>query len=368
MKKVIILSSRFAEEDCVKLIPELEVDYTPVLIIPYENLPDDLKLWEKEESWLLDEKTKIKIKEGKAAMVAKSMEKDATRASMMWRLSLNPAPVMQKIFDHLGSKCNAKKILRLIKDIKNAALIGNEKDFLKSYNVKQAMIWSIHQNPNICSEKDLLMATLSQMLDSYQRKILPSFLEPQRNLIYKMANNEKLEMAKRRIIDIMSNIESYIGKIKAGQRRNRKGIMDVQQLIKPMASFLLLPIISDNISETTTTVITAKFTTSDGVQRSYFDERVRTEIIEIAKHSTKVVSEREALKFFSKQWVDSIMKYLMETEDDTCNPEEKSLVPRPATTTVTEPSNSPQLSRVARRNIAILDTIGSLVRTFASNK
>ena len=95
------------------------------------------------------------------------MDKDATRASMIWRLSINSAPVMQNIFNHFSSRCSAGKILRLIKDIKNVALVGEEKDFLNSYNVKQAMIWCLHQNPDIPSEPDIIE----------EKKTLPSFLE-----------------------------------------------------------------------------------------------------------------------------------------------------------------------------------------------
>ena len=119
-------------------------------------------MWEHTESWLLDENTKVKIKEENGSLVAKSMDKDATRASMIWRLSINSAPVMQNIFNHFSSRCSAGKILRLIKDIKNVALVGAEKDFLKSYNVKQAMIWSLYQNPYIHSEPDLLVANTDQ--------------------------------------------------------------------------------------------------------------------------------------------------------------------------------------------------------------
>ena len=98
------------------------------------------------------------------------MDKDATRASMIWRLSINSAPVMQNIFNHFSSRCSARKILRLIKDIKNVASVGAEKDFLKSYNVKQAMIWSLYQNPYIHSEPGLLVVTLNKMLGFFERK------------------------------------------------------------------------------------------------------------------------------------------------------------------------------------------------------
>ena len=145
---------RFVDESCFKILPELEVDYTPVLTVPYDQLPADLKVWEERDSFLLDEDSRNKIKEARGCLVAKSLEKEESRSSIIWRLSINSAPVMQKAIDHfekLDPKCSVKKVLRIIKDIKNVALSGKDKDFLKSYNVKQAMLWCIHENPGLSS-------------------------------------------------------------------------------------------------------------------------------------------------------------------------------------------------------------------------
>ena len=75
--------------------------------------------------------------------MAKSLEKEKIRASITWRVSLNSAPLIEKLVTHfhkIEPKCSVRKVLRLIKDIKNVALEGEEKEFLKSYNVKQALL------------------------------------------------------------------------------------------------------------------------------------------------------------------------------------------------------------------------------------
>ena len=113
------------EEEVPKALPVFEVDYTPLFVLPYPKLPKDLMLWEKRESWLLDEETRIKIKKLGGTLVAKSLDKDVFKAATKWRLSLNPAPVFEKVTSHLLLQgCDAKKVLKLIKDIKKVALVG----------------------------------------------------------------------------------------------------------------------------------------------------------------------------------------------------------------------------------------------------
>ena len=134
------------------------------------HLPEDLTIWEERDSWLLDPETKENIKQAQLVLVAKSM--DEGNASKVWRLSVNSAPVMDKIrkhFNNLHPRASMRKVLRLIKDLKNVALEGKEKDFLKSYNVRQALIWSIHENPSIKTEEEILISTLTKIIQFYQK-------------------------------------------------------------------------------------------------------------------------------------------------------------------------------------------------------
>ena len=71
-----------------------------------------------------------------------------------------------------------RKVLRLIKDLKNVALEGKEKDLLKSYNVRQALIWSIHENPSIKTEEEILISTLTKIIQFYQKDIFQASWSP----------------------------------------------------------------------------------------------------------------------------------------------------------------------------------------------
>ena len=96
-----------------KILPELCIDYTPTLTIPYDHLPEDLHYWEEMDSWLLDEETKEKIRDAGGTMVAKSLEKEQSMSTVTWRISLNSAPVMQKVirhFENLEPKVSVKKV------------------------------------------------------------------------------------------------------------------------------------------------------------------------------------------------------------------------------------------------------------------
>ena len=165
-------------------------------------------------------------------------------------MSLNPAPVMNKITEHCQNHkgYSAKKVLRLIKDIKNVALNDDERDFLKSYNVKQAMMWCLDKNPQINSETNLLMSTLHKIQEFYQQGTLPSFLEPQRNLIYKMTKQGRSGIASTKIVEIMNNVSNYMDQIEDVQSVNKFGISEVRNNLGLMAYPLQLPIVLNKYS------------------------------------------------------------------------------------------------------------------------
>ena len=214
------------------------------------HLPEDLTIWEERDSWLLDPETRENIKQAKLVLVAKSMEEG--NASRAWRLSVNSAPVMDKIrkhFNSLNPMCSVRKVLRLIKDLKNVALEGKGKDFLKSYNVRQALIWSIHENPTIKTEEDILIVTLTKIIEFYQKDNFPSFLEPKRNLIFKMSRNALCKVGEERVTDILANLDSCMVIVKEVQAKHQKGIEKVKKMLSPVAPFLQLPAVSDSIAE-----------------------------------------------------------------------------------------------------------------------
>ena len=129
---------------------------------------------------------KTLIKKLGGTLVAKSLDKDLSKAATIWRLSLNPAPVFDKVTRHLKENhgCDAKKVLKLVKDLKRVALEGRDQDFLKSYNVKQALMhWADRNESQNIAEANLLLAILKKVSKFFEA-FFPSFLEERCNLIF----------------------------------------------------------------------------------------------------------------------------------------------------------------------------------------
>ena len=82
--------------ELLRALPEFEVDYTPLFVLPYDKLPQDLKLWEEKESWLLEPPIKESIKKSGGTLVAKSLDKSSKKATI-WRVSLNFKKVFNKV-------------------------------------------------------------------------------------------------------------------------------------------------------------------------------------------------------------------------------------------------------------------------------
>ena len=94
-------------------------------------------------------------------MVAKSLDKNREAAAKNWRLSLNSAPVFDKVFSNLNSGgCSAKKVLKLIKDIKKVSLEEKDRGLMKSYNVRQTLLWCVQGSERHFTEDQLLLAIL----------------------------------------------------------------------------------------------------------------------------------------------------------------------------------------------------------------
>ena len=257
----------------IKILPELCIDYTPTLTIPYQHLPADLQLWEEMDSWLLDDATKYKIKEAGGTLVAKCLEKEKRKSTITWRISLNSAPVMQKIityFENLKPKVSVKKVIRMIKDIKRNSLEGDDKDFLKSYNVRQALFWCVHENPSIATEKDLIISVLHKILEFYKKKFFPSFLEPKRNLTFKLANKERLDIAFEKVWEIQSNLVKCLDMVKDVQEKQREGVTEVRNTLSLFAPIFRSQEVAKKILQKALTGLNWGFQTLDGSPQVMF--------------------------------------------------------------------------------------------------
>ena len=52
-----MLFLRFVDENLDKILPEVDIDWSPVFTILYMSLPQDLTIWEERDSRLLDPET-----------------------------------------------------------------------------------------------------------------------------------------------------------------------------------------------------------------------------------------------------------------------------------------------------------------------
>ena len=235
-----------------KAVPEFEVDYTPLFVVPYAKLPEDLMIWERRESWLLDWETRSAIQKLGGTLVAKSLDKDVSRAATIWRLSLNPAPVVDKVTCHLLQQgCEAKKVLKLIKDIKKVALEGKDQDFLKSYNVRQALLhWADENEERKITEADLLLAILKKVSKFLEGAFFPSFLEERRNLVFSFTP-ELCRLGHEKVEQIIAEIESWVQKVNQKQAEKKEELFQMSQRLKKEMSLILYfrPILVRFISE-----------------------------------------------------------------------------------------------------------------------
>jgi len=194
-----------------KAVPEFEVDYTPLFGLPYTKLPEDLMLWERRESWLLDWEIRHEIQKLGGTLVAKSLDKDVSKAATIWRLSINPAPVFNKVTKHLLKQgCDGKMVLKLIKDIKKVALEGKDQDFLKSYNVRQALLhWADENEGQKITEAKLLLALLEKISKFLEEAFFPSFPEERRNLIFSFTP-ERCRLGHEKVKEIIVKVECLV--------------------------------------------------------------------------------------------------------------------------------------------------------------
>ena len=96
-------------------------------------------------------------------------------------------------------------MLKLIKDIKKVALEEKDRGLMKSYNVRQTLLWCVHRDEGHFTEDQLLLKVLWKLSLFLKEGFLPSFLEEKRNLIFNLskeqckAGHQKMEMGIQRL-------------------------------------------------------------------------------------------------------------------------------------------------------------------------
>ena len=293
---------RLLHEELPKVLPEFEVDYTPMFVLPYSKLPEDLLLWEKRKSWLLDDQTRSEIKKLGGTLVAKSLNKDATKAATIWRLSLNAAPVFEKLFSHLKQdRCNAKTVLKLIKDIKKVALKEEDKEFLKSYNVRQALLFCAHEmGGSSITEAELLLEILKKVSSFLKSAFFPSYLEEKRNLVFK-SSRERCREGHERLEEIIAEVDKWVAKVNEEQAAKKETLLRMSQRLRREMSELL--VIRPMVVNWITSGFAGKAKIALGIQNppntlseQITDERVTVQIKQLVEAIFRYLLDRERIE------------------------------------------------------------------------
>ena len=179
-------------------------------------------LWEGRHSWLIDSEVKNKIKELGGTLVAKSLSKDPARAATIWRLSLNSSPIFDKVFKHLSQQgCNAKTVLKLIKDIKKIAFEDKERSILKSYNVRQALLHCADElGGQKVTEASLLIAIMEKVSFFLEKAFFPSFLEEKRNLIFNWSA-EQCSEGNQKLQEVVKEVPRWVWTVNQEQKTKK---------------------------------------------------------------------------------------------------------------------------------------------------
>ena len=125
-----------------------------------------------------------------------------------------------------------------------------------------------------------------------------------------MARNELLEIGKKRVMEVLSNVKTYIDKVKEEQGRNQAVLSEVRTLLAPAAPILLFPVVSDRISEKGTKGANKGFTTKDGTLRFYFEETRIMYVLDKEKNRRVRMNERQGLKCVLKNWIIYVLTYV----------------------------------------------------------
>ena len=116
------------------------------------------------------------------------------------------------------------------------------------------------------------MMTLDKMTSFYKKEEFFCFLEPKRNLIYKMSRNGLCKMAHSKVKSIMQEIEILLDKIMEAQKRNKEETLKVSNIIAPVAPVLQL--FTRDIAITAARFISRDLflIDADGIQQFYFEQ------------------------------------------------------------------------------------------------
>ena len=216
----------------LSIFPDVEVDYVPQFLIPYEYLPANAKIWHERQSSLLTNDLKNKIKSRRGSLVAKYDKDCGENSNMTWRISLSPMDLLNK---DAYSGCNIIEVLIILKDIRKVAFSQFSKHDLSTYFIKTSLLWSMEEKSDLCRH-DLLDATLRNMSSFYSRRHLPDFFNNKCNLIKSVPTETTKDIS-----DISENVRVNIDTVIAACKTKqvefiRKQKSDVSSVVDKVCS------------------------------------------------------------------------------------------------------------------------------------
>ena len=254
-------------------------------------------------------------------MVAKSLDKNREAAAKNWRLSLNSAPVFEKVFSNLNSGgCSAKKVLKLIKDIKKVALEEKDRGLMKSYNVRQTLLWCVHRDEGHFTEDQLLLKVLWKLSLFLKEGFLPSFLEEKRNLIFNLSK-EQCKAGHQKMEEVIQRLPYWINCVHDRQQEQQRNLTALATKLKtiPGAAHFVQPGFLAKVSATN---ISKKLYTTDknNEKRHFFD----TTSLPKSEYGPQFRNNIEGLEYHLEKAIVAVKALVMEQSNTVSSVGEKN--------------------------------------------
>ena len=150
---------------------------------------------------------------------------------------------------------------------------------------------------------------LKVLMRCYEAGHLPSYLEPDRNLVFKMAQSGQLKDARIVVKRVYCNLIEILHMLRIKREDIDRDIESVRSALFYLPTDMF-PYVSKTAAVDALKGLNKDFYTQDGCQRYYFetDKFVTVRIMDKAKEV--MVNEETALKLFLSEAIHSILVYL----------------------------------------------------------
>ena len=160
-----------------------------------------------------------------------------------------------------------------IKDIKQVALEEKDRGLMKSYNVRQTLLWCVQGNEHHFTEDQLLLAILRKLSLFLKEGFLPSFLEEKRNLIFNLSK-EQCKAGHKKIEEVIQRLPFWINCVHGRQQDQQRNLTELATKLKtiPGAAHFVQPGFLAKVSATN--ISKKLYTTDKNNEKRHFLMRV----------------------------------------------------------------------------------------------